>query len=62
MPTNLHSCEDCFHWTWYTTTPNGYCSLYSVRCANSIAEGKKPPRFLGFDEVPEEYIIDKEVK
>ncbi len=62
MPITLHSCEDCAHWTWHTTAPGGYCGIYSSRCANCIAEGKTPPRFLSWDEVPEEYIVDKEVK
>ena len=56
----LNSCEDCVHWTWHNTKLGGYCSIYSNRCANSIAEGKEPPRFLGFDEVPKEYLVDKE--
>ena len=62
MPTTLYSCEDCFHYTWHTTTPGGYCGIHSVRCANAVAEGKTPPRFLGFDEVTEEYKVDKEGK
>ena len=60
MPTNLHSCEDCYHWTWNITKPGGYCGVHSIRCANSVAEGKEPVRFLSWDEVPEEHTLDKE--
>ncbi len=62
MPNTLPSCEDCVNWTWHTTTSGGYCGIHSIRCANAVAEGKDPPRFLGFDEVEVEYIMDKEVK
>jgi len=41
MPSLLHTCLDCLHWSLL----HEYCMLQSCSCAEAIRQHKEPPRF-----------------